>query len=245
MARKRARELARGEGLKLLSCLSNIDEIYRAVGSKSFADTHSLRNAAGAHLFHGDLSCYLYSSAFPFRDIGVPRMFNASMGYIDPMLLPLLSTERLLMTSACAGLSRAEKTSVVATDPRAHHGLDVCVNGGHDRRTSQFLNCSTCWKCVRTLATLEALGEIEKFGDVFDLSTYFSGRTSLLSSLHARARSGVQLDQEVIDLQRSAGLQVPRAPMKHLAWTKRKLRSLARRAHHRIRSGARPDSKSE
>src|SRR5690625_6223626 len=79
MLRKRGRELARGEGLKLLSCLSNIDEIYRAVGSKSFADTHSLRNAAGAHLFHGDLSCYLYSSAFPFRDIGVPRMFNASM----------------------------------------------------------------------------------------------------------------------------------------------------------------------
>lgn len=46
--------------------------------------------------------------------------------------------------------------------------LNVCIlekdgNGG---------NCSRCTKCARTIITLEAMGKLEQFKDVFDLDVW-------------------------------------------------------------------------
>lgn len=230
MAQRRAAALAKAGGMRLLTCSSNIDELYHAAGSRVFSTTHSLRNAAAAHVSSGVLSCYLYSSAVPFREIGLASMPKPDTAYIDPMLLPLLSTERFKIVSACAGLTRVEKTALVAGDRRAHRQLDVCVNGEHDREKSEFPNCSTCWKCVRTLATLEGLGKLDAFEGVFDLRKYHAERESLLRKLAARARSGVSLDQEVVDLLLSAGFTLPQSAPRPLTWIRRKLRSYSQAA---------------
>lgn len=34
------------------------------------------------------------------------------------------------------------------------------------------INCSRCWKCLRTELSLELMGKLDAFSEVFDLNTY-------------------------------------------------------------------------
>ena len=54
--------------------------------------------------------------------------------------------------------------------------LDVCVANPDKRLALEKLNCSRCWKCTRTLLTLEALGRLDAFEKVFDLPYYRTHR---------------------------------------------------------------------
>jgi hypothetical protein len=68
-----------------------------------------------------------------------------------------------------------EKTRRLAKIPGANRWLNVCVAPSPDGK-----NCSTCKKCCRTLLTLEILGLLDDFKQVFSLDKWAGVRNRYL-----------------------------------------------------------------
>lgn len=183
---------------------SNLSEFFDSLGERlKFESTHTLRNVAAAYSLEDLLGSYLYSSAYSYPEI---YRQDKMIAKLDPLLLPLVSSESLNFISAGAGLSRGQKVALVAQDARAHHLLDVCVRGAATRSTSEKPNCSTCWKCRRTMVALDALGQLDNFESVFELEKFRSKQWRVLASIGLKGLLGSSLDEEVYNMAMDTGL---------------------------------------
>jgi hypothetical protein len=163
-------------GLPLLVVNSNLDTFY---GRRlSFQQTHTLRNASVALLLQRGLSSWLYASSIPDQNAFVGPA--PDLAYSDSMTLPLLSTETLHTAVAGGCYSRVEKTQRIADVQDSFDSLDVCVSPFHAGTPT---NCSACFKCLRTLATLEIGGFLDRYARVFDLARYRCLRDGYLAGL--------------------------------------------------------------
>ncbi|ALP54082.1 hypothetical protein Tel_13595 [Candidatus Tenderia electrophaga] len=147
---------------------SNINEIF----TSSFQKTHVPRNVSAVLLLQKLFSKYYYASAYRYQDAFVGN--TNSMAYADAMAVHLLSTETLDCISTGGQYSRVEKTGRVAMIEGVSKWLNVCVG------SKDGMNCSACWKCTRTLFTLELLGELDKFANVFDLNKWYEVREAYI-----------------------------------------------------------------
>jgi len=235
---ERAEAFAVSMGMDTAFIDSNIDDVFSASKPPSsvFENTHSFRNAAAAHVLHDSIGCFLYSSAYPFEQISVghlARSSGKSTAHIDPILLPLLSTERMRLVSAGAALSRGQKTLLVSESKLATTLLDVCVSP-EGRQKHGKTNCSRCWKCERTMATLEAIGALDSFEAVFDLQHYRANRKPIMKRLARKAENGSGIDWEILQMLKASGFAVPWVLPDYL----RKVRSAAGRVKRTLRSPA-------
>lgn len=101
----------------------------------------------------------------------------------DPISLDVFSTDTLKIYSEGSAYDRYEKTAHLVDFEPAQKFLQVCVSG-----TGR--NCGHCFKCKRTLLTLDALGVLDKFGAVFDIDDYKINRCSYLRYLYRAQLSG-------------------------------------------------------
>ncbi|SDL30793.1 hypothetical protein SAMN04487971_108201 [Paracoccus chinensis] len=60
-------------------------------------------------------------------------------------------------------------------------------------------HCSRCAKCYRTMATLDAIGEIDNFAGVFDVPYYRKNRDVILADLRRRAAES-PIDRSIVAL---------------------------------------------
>ncbi|MCP4143991.1 MAG: hypothetical protein GY752_01760 [bacterium] len=163
-------------GLPFLMINSNLDSFYDK--KLSFQQTHTIRNASVALLLQGGIGRYMYGSAYHYSDAFVGP--STGTGRTDNITLPLLSTDTLDAFSVGGEYTRVEKTLRVAELLDSYKHLDVCVNAYN---TNGYTNCSTCWKCLRTLATLEIAGCLERYSASFDLNAYKSSRVKFFATL--------------------------------------------------------------
>jgi hypothetical protein len=166
---RRLQPLAERMGLPFLMVNSNLNSFYGR--GLNFQLTHTPRNASVALLLQNGVGRFLYASAYSYSDVFVGPTYD--MAYSDPITLPLLSTENLDAFSVGSNSSRVEKTLRVANVPESYSSLDICVIADH---VGEKVNCSECWKCLRTMATLEISGLQERYSAVFDLGKYKSQR---------------------------------------------------------------------
>ncbi|MEO8487757.1 MAG: hypothetical protein ABI585_15635 [Betaproteobacteria bacterium] len=75
----------------------------------------------------------------------------------ESVLSELLSTSRTRFAAEGALVSRVDKTALVARSEAARGALRVCFLSGNED------NCMACVKCLRTAATLEALGGLARW----------------------------------------------------------------------------------
>lgn len=200
----RVADFAVTTGLPLVAVDSNVDECFAATGL-SFERTATIRNASVAYLLQEVIGRWLYASSYDFSMVKVAEMHD--MGYIDPILVPLLATSAMQMRSVGSEYRRFDKTNIVASMPESYSYLDVCVQSSNGR------NCSTCWKCLRELATFELLGVLDRYADVFDLEVYRQRRAEYLRGLRLSDRpNDVVLYREM----GARGVPVPRPlPRQH------------------------------
>lgn len=155
-------------GVPLVRVDSNLHHIVHArtglVPQLDLAKTHPVRNAAAALVLQPLFGRYLYGSGYSYRDCHIGR--RPDIAGADPAAMHLLSTETTESVSVGCQYTRVEKTARVADVMLARRHLDVC-----SKRLSRG-NCSVCRKCARTLLTLEVLGRLEDFRDVFNLEKY-------------------------------------------------------------------------
>ena len=88
----------------------------------------------------------------------------------------------------------------------SRHYLSVCKA----KRVPE--NCSDCKKCVRTLLTLEILGQLDRYTEVFDLAKYRKVRSRFIANILARSDP---LSGEIMKLAQRKGFKF--APSLHLA----------------------------
>lgn len=188
----RVRDFAKLTGRSWLTVDSNLSDFFKAIAT-SFQKSHTLRNASAALMFEDMLSLYHYSSSYDFKNINVGY---GDMSHLDPILLPLLSTQNLRFLSSGAGLNRIEKTRLVSQMTHARVALDVCIKPAKERVGQPFPNCSECTKCRRTIGTLIALDRVLDFDSVFDLATYKADPAGYTAELGHGLKDGNQLDQE-------------------------------------------------
>jgi len=133
--------------------------------------THTLTSVSGILVFQKIFKRYYYASsginyddmlknAYKFREIDIGE-------YCDPIILPLLSTESTEIISDGIQYTRVEKTLRILNYEPVYRYLNVCVSGDDTHE-----NCSVCSKCCRTLMTLNSIGRLEDFKNVFDIEKY-------------------------------------------------------------------------
>jgi hypothetical protein len=216
-ARKWCESHARDHGLNTYSLSSNMDAVFAPAGRfgpVDFRRTVGLRNSAAALLLQNGVDTYLPSGSVGYRSATYGPYFCTEN--LDPVLQPLLATEKLRVHPAGAGLSRMDKTILIADNPEAHQRLNVCVSPtGHPRPTTT-LNCSACWKCVQTLLLLEVIGKEMLFQSVFDVAYYRTNRRRLLQAFSDRAyqqNSTGMIEQIIFARQQGVSVPRPRSPM--------------------------------
>lgn len=112
---------------------------------------------------------YYISSSDSYQEIKefTRRDHNFDLfGFAESYLVPLLQTEHLQLIIDGCQYQRSKKTENIADWEIAQRHLNVCVN------TTNGTNCCICSKCMRTLLPLDAMGKLEKFSDVFDITKY-------------------------------------------------------------------------
>jgi hypothetical protein len=155
-------------GLPFIKVDSNLDEVLPV----SFVKTHTIRNASAVLTLQKLFGRYLYASGVAYGDCQVNCA--PDVAYVDPLLVPLLSTEATECIPTGSQYSRVEKTEKVTTIELSRRHLNVCAShasGG---------NCSVCWKCMRVQLTLEILGKLHLYAQVFDMAKYQERRADYI-----------------------------------------------------------------
>lgn len=217
---ERLRKLAESIGLPLISVNSNLDEFYTK--EYNFQQTHTLRNASVAHILSKGIKSFMYASAFHYHDVFVKK--TRSIAHADPVLLPLVSSCHLEAYSTGSIYSRVGKIMRVSNYPMSYDSLDVCVNANN---TSSYINCSECWKCLRTIATLEVAGKLHLYERVFDLDKYRKIKHAFYRELLS---SDDPLMKEVVDFARDNNFAFP----KHMEIYYRAIRIISETSPYKI-----------
>lgn len=154
-------------GMDFIQVDSNLNNILQM----NFEQAYTPRNVSVPLLFQKLFKRFYLASAHEYRDVYVGPAPDP--GYHDPIALPLLSTETLECVVTGSQYTRPQKTAIVAEMEAARHYLDVCVS----MESNAARNCGRCFKCARTLLTLELLGKIHHFTKVFDMAAWKEVRT--------------------------------------------------------------------
>jgi hypothetical protein len=208
-------------GLPVIRVRSNLDSFFSSV--LNFQATNTTRNAAVALLFQAGSKRFLYASSYPWHLIRIDEAEH--MARLDPVLLPGLSTERIELAAAGTDYTRIQKIARIAHLDLVQRRLDVCVVDGR--------NCSRCWKCMRTMFTLELLGHLQSFERVFDLEAYRQERAGYLRRVWAEAEHAGTIDVRKFAIAHDVR---PSLPARAVALMRRSIRMV----HGSIRARLRP-----
>lgn len=159
-------------GKELIVVDSNLSDIMKM----SFVTTHTLRSISAVLLFQKLFHVYYYASSIHTLQLQLNE-FSIS-GEYDVIILPLLSTENVTFYSGGSNYTRVQKTQMVADFAPSYKYLNVCIH--------HINNCGKCMKCKRTLLTLDILGAIHKYENVFNLQAFYTVKDAYVKDVIQR-----------------------------------------------------------
>jgi len=175
--------LATAYGIPLLNFDSNIHKVINLDhGRIDHSKIHTVRNLGSILALQKLVRKFIYSAGYAYQHCGVFQTDESS--FADPIVLGLLSTEATEFISVGSRLTRVQKTEIVSEIPLSYECLHVCLRTCLVPPTTfdAPLNCGYCKKCLRTLLTLEILGKLERYSQVFDLGKYKAVRNSYIEN---------------------------------------------------------------
>ena len=162
----RFQHAAKDIGLPLLTLGTN----FAAQLTSPHTMSHAYLNSSCAIALDRIIGRYYYASTFQYRDINVSQ--TTDIAHADPIVLPLLSSRRITFTSTGSETARTLKTKRITDIGASFQHLEVCT-----KSLTGIRNCSACYKCLRTMATLDLLGKIDLYSEVFDLHKWRKQRS--------------------------------------------------------------------
>ena len=131
--------------------------------------TDSLASASAALFVSRKLACYYLGSLGHdyYTQIRCADTQNSEIALINDLLLPQLCTEKLSFFADGGAFSRSGKTEQISDYQIVKKYLNVCGNP-----ETVDKNCSVCFKCKRTMLTLDIMGKLQEFSALFDLKKF-------------------------------------------------------------------------
>lgn len=122
-----------------------------------------------------DLLLLIRVTLFGFNCKYIPNnTFDAAL--YDLLILQCASVGNIKFISAGGNINRIEKLRSICSYSLAHKYLNVCV--------ADVNNCGTCFKCVRTMLELDAIGKLHLFKEAFDVNGYMSNKPHYLEQCY-------------------------------------------------------------
>lgn len=195
---KAVRVFALRENKEVITVDSNLSEILKV----NFQKTHSLRSVSCVLHLQKLFRNYYYASAYRFDHFKLnPKDTSDS----DIFILNMLGTESTSFFSSVAQFSRVERTLLVAENSQTYPFLDVCTNPWIEK---PYLNCSLCYKCLRTQMTLEIGNKLKFYNKVFDLERFEKIKYRYIGELLAKGNKSA-LDLELINYLKESNSPLP------------------------------------
>ena len=195
---------------------SNMDQVYRSTKKKRNSNIYfwsyvSLVNISVTLAMQKRVKLYLPSGCIGYSELKIKDLESTER--VEPILAPLLSTERFMSQTGAAGLTRFEKIKYIfETDPKSQ--LNVCVMKA-SKRNDDFLNCGKCWKCAETLFDIEAIGKLKEISTIFDLNEYNNNKDQLFESFLSKYFSRMSPMLKNIPLIEAQGGKIPKILLEH------------------------------
>ncbi|MFB4168901.1 hypothetical protein [Virgibacillus sp. JSM 102003] len=180
-------------GKEFISVDSNISEVLQM----NFKQTNTMRSLSAVLILQRLFKIYYYSAGVPITRF---KLTNDSTNSFDIFNMSMLSTETIRFFSSCPIMTRTEKTELVSNYTPSYKYLNVCFFNKN--------NCGKCPKCLRTLLTLEIIGKIENYSNVFNLKAYYSNRKKYIATVLAERKSN-KFSIEIYDNMLAKSFRIP------------------------------------
>ena len=152
---------SKGQGSKVIERIKQLAEHYNLeliAGETNLRDVFPINWED--HYFGPGLAATALSLSNGFKNIFIPSSYSYANIFpvpSSPLIDSYWSNEKTNIIHDGAEKDRAEKIAgTIINDPFALNNLRVCVdNEGGD------YNCGRCWKCIRTMTTLEILDQLK------------------------------------------------------------------------------------
>ena len=174
---KLAKKFALEYGYDFIFVESNIHLIIHKYDEYNHVANHTYMMLFCVYSIMKCISTYYYSSGYPFSQFKINAPSSAAC--YDLLTLATASVAHLHFYSSGSHVSRMEKTAALVDYTPAKKYLNVCVESDQ--------NCGECFKCVRTMLTLDAMGCLKDFDAVFDLASYAHNRNKFLDRMYLSA----------------------------------------------------------
>ena len=192
---KKPQHFAQSIDKELVTVDSNLSENLMM----KFQQTSTLRNASCVLILQKLFRNYYVASKNRFDYF---KLHGYSTQDYDTLILDLLSTESTSFFSAVSSLTRVERTFLLSQFAETYNHLDVCTSVKNMKE--EGVNCSRCSKCLRTALTLDLLGQLEKFNQVFDIDTYRKYKYSYIGHI-ASKKDHDQINADIYKLLKKKG----------------------------------------
>lgn len=214
-------------GLDYIPLDSNLYEFHPWGHQK----VHTLTSSAGILIMQKEFNKYYYSSSglnYGGNLDSAKINRDADLGaYSDPILLPLLSTETLEFIADGNQYTRTEKTIRISQYEPTYRYLNVCAN-----ENDSFENCSKCFKCSRTMVTLDFIGELDKYNGIFDINKYNKIKPKKYIATQVAKQNYDVYAKDIVKLARKLNIKLPNRMYSELVTLKNvkpKLKNTARK----------------
>ena len=164
-------EVADALNLPVVYAYSNVRQLFRM----RHYYTHTYTSMFFVHMLNKLFDTYFYSSTVDFGSFSLADSSRHDASHHELLSLQALSTRSLTLLSGGAASSRIEKTQALRDFQPARDYLRVCL--------FEEFNCMTCWKCRRTLLTMDMQDTLADFGKVMDVERYRENREHYLAWL--------------------------------------------------------------
>lgn len=210
---KKIEPFAKEVGLPIVAINTNLNEFFKESG---LTNTHRFINST--------LSCplalqklfgkYIFASSYSIEQFEFSLI---DQSHCESAYVPLFSTESMEIVLANPMMKRIDKTIYISRNKLTTKYLDVCLadqmafSGRHiDKwlKTKKKLNCGWCDKCLRTLLTLEIIGKIDDYAEIFELEQYYKHRNEYIEKV-VILRDNNLFFQEIYDLMKIYNFKIP------------------------------------
>lgn len=200
---KPRREVAQNYGLDLIPIVSNVRHVMEQ--ELVFGQFHTFCHVGSVAALKKKIGVYYYATGY--TDGEMILNFSDS-AYYENIIREAFTCENFKMISSGSSVTRFEKTKYITNDLIVLKYLDVCY---HDRdNPTKYINCSRCPKCYRTMATLDVIGKLDKYRDVFDIAYYKKHRAKCWADLRYRQIIGKNhFSTEIFEAATQYGYKIP------------------------------------
>ena len=179
-------KVAQELNLPLVTSDSNFSQVF----PQNHLLSHTYSSCFAIYMLQKLWKIYYYASTgIDYSMFSIISNDTKDAGLYELLSLQCFSTSGLRIYNDGGTKTRLQKTKEIANYPLVQKYLHVC--------TTKPYNCSVCPKCKRTILSLEALGVLDRFREVFDVDYFYSHKHEYYIWLYNQHMSGDAMNEPV------------------------------------------------